>query len=1062
MPNIAPLGGAPGSAPPAPPSTAPIGATSAYEAFSATVDPHGGAPLPSEEQPRDPLSAALLGIDLSGAGGGEQDDQDDPTAPYTLLSASGLYALLSTEEVATATLIVDTRSKPEYRASHLVFSGHHLNVLSLPEEKLIQGVDPAIISGSFRKPAAKRMFENRDFYKTVVIIPGSSTDGTDPDGPVGYLMDALVTYAAHTRLQSRPQILRDGYQDFYYTYQIATTGPPLSNAENVPNYSEMVPHISGQQYPSLSGVLDFLKPKPAPPPPSNASDTFGSYIETTTWYNTPSKVASGGASASATAAAGIPAAATTSASRPLRQPPKPNVLDGLHFGGSSSNTPAAIPGAVATATAAGSANAASADADATRRYNAQRAVQLEQTAKAMREAKAANAEKDAMAIELAKAQATLAATRKAADDANVEAERERQARAQERAAAEAARKDARARKARDAHEKAVQEAAARKARSEAALAAEQQAAKREAAARASSDAADRQAAAAAAEHAARLRAAQVAADKRAADREAMARAMQLEQERAEAMEARAIEERARRAAALEQEARAARQRSIQVAEQKAHAAAAARSRADAQARTRAQAEANAQATLASQRQAQARAAAQPRVPPRPSGPHGVRGAIPPPMQQQQLPPPRSQQRQRPSAPKPSHHPRQQLPPNPASAQAGSGGQQGGHRPSAPKPGPPTSHRLSPRFKAARMQSMAPQHTVSRAGTGKALTGLRNLGNTCFMNAVLQCLCNTAPLSMFFVTGQYRYAINRANKMGTSGELAEEYGELVSALWLRGYKSLSPTYFKQSLSKFAPQFAGTSQQDCQEFCSYLLDGLHEDLNMISKKEYVKHPELDRFSDVEAGRIMWDLHTKRDDSIIQKLFQGQLKSSVRCRTCNYESKSFDPFTFLSLSVPPRSSRTSLEVLLKEFTQQELVSGSDAWVCPKCKGPREAVKSICTWKLPKILIVHLKRFYYEGPFRSKLNTHIKFPLSGLKLPDQHTGRPGQSKSYSLYGVANHIGDINGGHYTAYCKNPDTERWHEFNDSTVTSISESKVCSSQAYMLFYTSVDFDSDLFD
>ena len=65
-------------------------------------------------------------------------------------------------------------------------------------------------------------------------------------------------------------------------------------------------------------------------------------------------------------------------------------------------------------------------------------------------------------------------------------------------------------------------------------------------------------------------------------------------------------------------------------------------------------------------------------------------------------------------------------------------------------------------------------------------------------------------------------------------------------------------------------------------------------------------------------------------------------------------------------------------------------------------------------------------------------------------------------MYGVANHIGDINGGHYTAYCKNPDTERWHEFNDSTVTSVSESKVCSTQAYMLFYTSVDFDSDLFD
>jgi ubiquitin carboxyl-terminal hydrolase 8 len=1030
VPNIAPLVGPPGAVQPVRSIEVPVvaPATPTLLDFGSGADGsnnnNGGVNVTAAAAgPPDALSAALAGLDFNPV------VLTEPTGPFIPVNSDALYTLLSVEDTASSTLLLDTRERNEYQTSHMVSSGHSIAVLNIPESWLIKGVDPSTIETKLRKSGSKRMFNNRDAYQTVAIIPGTNTDPNDPDGPLMHLLDALVTFAAAARLQNKPQVLVDGYHDFFFAYQIFCSGEPLVKPASEPNYADMVPRISEQQYPTLDNVMDFLNPKPVPVHPpqptttsSNASNTsnsnatentaaadaFGSYIQTTTWHNTPT-VTGGNSAVAPTTTTQQPLPSTTNNGRPMRQPPQPKVISALNVLGGLD-------------------------------FRAAQAIN--------------RAELDAQAV--------LAATRRAAEQAAAEEVRGNAARAAERMAAEAAGREVRARAEREAQQQAAEDAAARQTRARAAAEAERDAAAREAAARASQDAADRQAAQAAAEHAARLRAAQIAADKRAAEREAHVRAVRLEAERQEAIQARERDARAREAAAIVAAARAARERSVQEAAQTAQRAAQAaamqrKAAADEQAVRAFREKELANAAESARRTAAAAAAAtaaanQPRVPPRPGQGHATFPSSRP------TPPAAGSTQQRPPHPPAAaahvqpHRPQNRtsaLPPAPPS---------GGQRPAAAKPQAPTSIRLSARYRAARLTSMAPQHGFERK-SNKALTGLRNLGNTCFMNSVVQCLVNTVPLSMFFVQGQYRYAINRYNKDGTAGELSEEYGELVSALWLRGYKSLSPGYFKQSIAKFAPQFAGTSQHDCQEFCSYLLDGLHEDLNLVTKKEYIEHPDLDHFNDVEAGRKMWELHIRRNNSIVMNLFHGQLKSTLKCRTCNYESKSFDPFTFLSLSVPPRST-TTLDTLLRQFTEAELVSGADSWMCTKCKAPREAVKTISAWKLPRVLIVHLKRFYYEGPFRSKLNTKVNFPLNGLTIPDP--SRPGHTRQYSLYGTANHVGDINGGHYTAYCKNPESGRWNEFNDSTVTPMSESKVCSNQAYMLFYTAMDFNADLFD
>eukprot|EP00038_Savillea_parva_P008414 m.176810 g.176810 ORF g.176810 m.176810 type:complete len:1169 (-) comp14238_c0_seq1:66-3572(-) len=366
-------------------------------------------------------------------------------------------------------------------------------------------------------------------------------------------------------------------------------------------------------------------------------------------------------------------------------------------------------------------------------------------------------------------------------------------------------------------------------------------------------------------------------------------------------------------------------------------------------------------------------------------------------------------------------------------------------------------RLSVAVRNARLQSM---DAVAGSVT-KGITGLRNLGNTCFMNSIIQCVISIAPLTKYFVQGRYRQEINRDNPLGHKGALAEEFGELVAVMWTQGYRYIAPRFFKSTLGSICPQFAGTKQQDSQEFCSFLLDGLHEDLNRVKNRAYVEAPDTEGVDDHTAADAAWDHHRLRNQSAILDLFQGQFKSTITCQSCGHTSTTFEPFTCLSLPLVGRNA-VSIEQCLQAFSRPEMLTGNNQWRCPKCKRDRDARKTIQIWRLPRVLIVHLKRFYFEGPFRSKLDTHVEFPLDNLDMGRHCKGKMPRQSKYSLFAVSNHIGDMSGGHYTAYCKSPFNKQWYKCDDSTITRHTQ-RVCTRQSYVLFYTSLDFSEhiDLF-
>lgn len=119
---------------------------------------------------------------------------------------------------------------------------------------------------------------------------------------------------------------------------------------------------------------------------------------------------------------------------------------------------------------------------------------------------------------------------------------------------------------------------------------------------------------------------------------------------------------------------------------------------------------------------------------------------------------------------------------------------------------------------------------------KGIMGLRNLGNTCFMNSGIQCLTSVDTLTEYFLSNKYIPDINEKNPIGTKGELSKAYAKLLQKMWYGEESAVAPSILKRAIGKFQPMFVGYEQHDSGELISYLLDGLHEDLNRVKDKPY----------------------------------------------------------------------------------------------------------------------------------------------------------------------------------------------------------------------------------
>ncbi|XP_011612065.2 ubiquitin carboxyl-terminal hydrolase 4 isoform X1 [Takifugu rubripes] len=163
--------------------------------------------------------------------------------------------------------------------------------------------------------------------------------------------------------------------------------------------------------------------------------------------------------------------------------------------------------------------------------------------------------------------------------------------------------------------------------------------------------------------------------------------------------------------------------------------------------------------------------------------------------------------------------------------------------------------------------------------------------------------------------------------------------------------------------------------------------------------------------------------------------------------------------SMLQPQKKKATvALKECIELFTTMETLGEHDPWYCPTCKKHQQATKKFDLWSLPRILVVHLKRFSYNRCWRDKLDTVVDFPIRDLNMSEFVCDPKASPYIYDLIAVSNHYGGMGGGHYTAYGKNKADGKWYYFDDSSVSSASEDQIVTKAAYVLFYQRRDEES----
>ena len=369
---------------------------------------------------------------------------------------------------------------------------------------------------------------------------------------------------------------------------------------------------------------------------------------------------------------------------------------------------------------------------------------------------------------------------------------------------------------------------------------------------------------------------------------------------------------------------------------------------------------------------------------------------------------------------------------------------------------------------SKASSQIQQHKMTESNLEKykkkGISGLANLGDTCFINALLQIISHTYELNELLNDSGYKSKLNKC----VDSELLTSWDELRLLMWSENC-TISPGGFIHAIRKISKikknnMFSTISQNDMPEFLTFLFNIFHTALKRKVTMTIGGRPKNKRDKMAKMCYEMIQKEYTENYSEILNMFYGIHVSTLK-RTAgtssvesgdDYLSIRPEPFMVISLPIPHQSSPRDISLMdcFDLNCESEFMEGDNAWFNETLGKKQNVYKQLVYWSLPEIMVIDIKRFEYNPNTDSfvKNQSNIRIPIENVNFSKYVEGYNKDSYIYDLYGICNHHGDETFGHYTSTIKTADS-KWFNFNDSNIKEISikGSEIIGNTPYCLFY-----------